>query len=171
MSVSLLRGIAAGAVGTLALGGFALLRNAALGHAPPYSSRRLAARLVGRVSHRRVSPRAALAWSLAMRFMYGPSIGLAWTRIREVLPSSPLLRGVLLGAGVWAFELLSFPTLRVTASPRTWTRAEHAFLLAQTCLFGLVTEWGLRRASFSRPAASLPTAPGERPPPGRSPGG
>jgi hypothetical protein len=133
-------------VGTLALGGLALLRNAALGHAPPYSARRLAARLVGRVSHRPVSPRRALAWSLGMRFTYGPVLGLVWTRLREALPASPLARSLALGAGVWALELLSFPTLRVTSPPRTWTRAEHAFLLAQTCLFGLVTEQGLARS-------------------------
>lgn len=157
MSAALLRGAAAGTVGTLALGGFALLRNAALGHAPPYSAHRLAARLVGRVSHRSVSPRAALAWSLGLRFTYGPVLGLVWARIREGLPSSLLLRGLLLGAGVSAFERLSFPTLRVTSAPRTWTRAEHAFLLAQTCLFGLVTEGTLQRASTRRRAIRAST--------------
>lgn len=155
MNAPLLRGAAAGAVGTLALGGLALLRNATLGHAPPYSAHRLAARLVGRWSHRSVSQRAALAWSLGMRFTYGPALGLVWARIREALPPSRLLRGLLLGAGVWTFEILSFPALRVTAPPRTWTRAEHAFLLAQTCLFGLVTEWRLQRALPTRPPRIL----------------
>jgi hypothetical protein len=169
MSAALLRGATAGAVGTLALGGFALLRNTALGHAPPYSAHRLAARLVGRVSHRSVSPRAALAWSLGLRFTYGPMLGLIWARIREGLPPSLLLRGLLLGAGVSAFERLSFPILRVTPAPRTWTRAEHAFLLAQTCLFGLVTEGTLQRASRSALAARPPTAPGGQGLPGRSP--
>jgi hypothetical protein len=150
MNAPLLRGAAAGTVGTLALGGFALLRNAALGHAPPYSAHRLAARIVGRVSHRSVSPRAALAWSLGLRFTYGPGLGLIWARVRERLPASLLLRGLLLGAGVLAFEHFSFSTLHVTSAPRTWTRAERAFLLAQTCLFGLVTEGALQRASRAR---------------------
>jgi len=149
MNALLLRGAAAGAVGTLALGGLALLRNAALGHPPPYSARWLAARLVGRVTHRLVPRRQALVWSLGLRFTYGPVLGLVWTRLREALPPSPLTRGAVLGVGVWALELLSFPTLRVTASPRTWTRAEHAFLLAQTCLFGLVTERRLSAVPLS----------------------
>lgn len=144
MSEPWIRGAAAGAVGTLALGGFALLRNATLGHAPPYSAHKLAARVVGRVLNRSVSPRSALAWSVGMRFTYGPALGLAWSRVRARLPGSLVLRGLVLGAGVWALELLSFPTLRVTTAPRTWKRAEHAFLLAQTCLFGLVTEWSLQ---------------------------
>jgi hypothetical protein len=169
MSAPLLRGAAAGAVGTLALGGFALVRNATLGHAPPYSARRLAARLVGRVSHRRVSPRGALAWSLGIRFTYGPALGLAWAWLRQALPSSPLPKGPLLGAGVWALELLSFPALRATTAPRTWTRAEHAFLLAQACLFGLITERCLQRFSGVGQAARPLTGLGERRPPGGSP--
>ncbi|KFE68619.1 hypothetical protein DB31_7856 [Hyalangium minutum] len=157
-------------MGTLALGGFAVLRNAALGHAPPYSARRLAAQLVHRVTRRTVPPRRALAWSLGMRFTYGPVLGLIWARLRERLPPSPLLRGLLLGAGVLTFEHLSFPALHVTAPPRTWTRAERAFLLAQTCLFGLVTEWALPRASHSLPAARPLTAPGAEHALGHSPG-
>lgn len=104
-----------------------------------------------------------------MRFTYGPVLGLVWARLREALPPSPLLRGLLLGAGVLAFEHLSFPALHVTAPPRTWTRAERAFLLAQTCLFGLVTEWALQRDSRSSPAARPLMAPGAEHPLGHSP--
>ena len=140
MSASLVRGATAGAVGTLALAGFALLRNAALGHAPPYAARRITSRLLRRVLHRSVRPRVALAGSLGLRMTYGPMLGLAWVRLRPALPASLLTRGVLLGVGVWALEQLTFPLLRATPPPRTWTRAEHALLLAQTLLFGLATE-------------------------------
>jgi hypothetical protein len=140
MNLSLARGATAGAVGTLALGGFALLRNATLGHAPPYAARRIASRLLGRVLHRPMRPPAALAWSLGLRFTYGPLLGLAWSRIRTALPAAPFARGLLLGAGVFALEHLTFPLLHATAPARTWTRAEHALLLAQTSLFGLATE-------------------------------
>jgi hypothetical protein len=140
MSASLVRGATAGAVGTLALGGFALLRNAALGHMPPYAARRITSRLLGQVLHRSVDPRVALAGSLSLRMTYGPLLGLAWVRLRAALPAPPLARGVLLGMGVWALEHLTFPMLRATPPPSTWTRAEHAFLLAQTLLFGLATE-------------------------------
>ena len=140
MSASLVRGATAGAVGTLALGGFALLRNAALGHAPPYAARRIASRLLGRVLHRTLRPPTALAGSLGLRFTYGPLLGLTWVHLRAALPTALLPRGVLLGAGVWALEQLTFPLLRATSPARTWSPAEHAFLLAQTLLFGVTTE-------------------------------
>ena len=161
MNSSLLRGAAAGAVGTLALGGFALLRNAVLGHSPPYSARRISARLVGLVLHRRVGSREALFWSLGQRWLYGSMLGLAWARARPAVPASMLARGLVLGAGVWAFEQLTFPLLRATRPPRTWSRAEHGFLVAQTLLFGLVTEASLaalerRHITHERPAAPEP---------------
>jgi hypothetical protein len=140
MSSSCSRGAIAGAVGTLALGGFALARNAALGHAPPYAARRIASRLLGRVLHRRVRPPAALAASLGLRFTYGPLLGLAWARLRTALPAAPLARGLVLGVGVWTLEQLTFPRVRATPPAQAWTHAEHAFLLAQTLLFGLATE-------------------------------
>ncbi|WP_224240596.1 hypothetical protein [Hyalangium gracile] len=154
------RGASAGAAGTLALGGLALLRNAVLGHSPPYAARRIAARLVGRLLVRPLSPREALFWSLGMRWLYGPMLGVAWARFRAVLPPSLLARGVLLGAGVWGLEQASFPIVDATPLARTWSRAEHGFLLAQTVLFGLVTEGclqALARAPLSaRPAADEP---------------
>ncbi len=160
MSTSLVRGATAGAVGTLALGGFALLRNAALGHAPPYAARRIASRLLGRALHRPVRARVALVGSLGLRFTYGPLLGLVWARLRAALPASSLTRGLALGAGVWALEHLTFPMLRATSPVHTWTRAEHALLLAQTLLFGLSTERCLT-ALEERAAARLLTSPGE----------
>jgi hypothetical protein len=151
MSASLVRGATAGALGTLALGGFALLRNSALGHTPPYAARRIASRLLGRVLHRPLRPPAALAASLGLRFIYGPLLGLAWSRLREALPTALLPRGLLLGAGVWALERLSFPLLRATAPAHTWTPAEHALLLGQTLLFGLTTERCLAALGRERP--------------------
>jgi hypothetical protein len=155
MSVALVRGAAAGALGTLALGGFALLRNALLGHAPPYAARLITSRLLGRVLHRSVRPCTALAGSLGLRMTYGSLLGLAWVRVRAALPASHITRGVLLGVGVWALEHLTFPTLRATPPPHTWTRAEHAFLLAQTLLFGLVTERCLAAQVTAQPGRAL----------------
>jgi hypothetical protein len=174
---SLVRGVSAGAVGTVALGGFALLRNALLGHPPPYAARRIAARLVGRVLHRRVRPAAALFWSLGLRAAYGPILGMKWAWLRPHLPGSPLARGVLLGVGVSTLEHLTFPLVHATTPPRTWTGAEHVFLVAQTLLFGLVTELslsGLERLQ-SVPGRAPAHAPGSealswgRSPPERKP--
>jgi hypothetical protein len=148
-------------VGTVALGGFAPLRNTALGRRPPYSARRIASRLVGRALHRRVSSREALVWSLGLRGLYGPMLGLAWARVRWGPPDSALARGLLLGAGVWSLEHLTFPLVRAPTPARTWTLAEQAFLLAQTLLFGLVTEASLsalepERSRLGRPVAHAP---------------
>ncbi|MFL5347485.1 MAG: hypothetical protein ACJ8AT_22090 [Hyalangium sp.] len=173
LSPSLVRGASAGVVGTLALGGFALVRNAALGHVPPYAARRIAARLVGRVLHRRVRPREALVWSLLLRASYGKGLGIAWSQLRTALPRSTLMRGLILGAGVSTLEHLTFPRVHATLPPRTWTRAEHVFLVAQTLLFGLVTEASL--SAMERLRLSPVRAPAHEPgsealPSGRSPG-
>ncbi len=161
LSPSIVRSASAGAVGSLALGGFALLRNAVLGHVPPYAARRITARLMGRVLHRRVRPRTALAWSLVLRAGYGKGLGLAWGQLRTALPRSTLARGLLLGAGVSTLEHLTFPLVHATRPPRTWTRAEHVFLVAQTLLFGLVTEASLsamERLSARSQSERVPTA-------------
>lgn len=161
LSPSIVRAASAGAVGSLALGGFALLRNAALGHVPPYSARRITARLLGRVLHRRVRPREALVASLLLRVGYGKVLGLAWAQVRSALPRSTLMRGLLLGAGVSTLEHLTFPLVHATLPPRTWTRAEHAFLVAQTLLFGLVTEASL--SAMERMQISPGRAPAHEP--------
>jgi hypothetical protein len=139
MSPPLARGLAAGGVGTLALSGFALLRNAALGHPPPYATRRIASRLLRPLLRRPLRPPEALAWGLGLRCVYGPLLGLAWACLPLSQHRSPA-RGLLLGLGVWAFELLSLPLLRATSPASTWSRGEHLLLFAQTSLFGIVTQ-------------------------------
>jgi hypothetical protein len=66
-------------------------------------------------------------------------LGLGWGTLPVSRPSS-LTRGLLLDLCVWSFEQLTFPAVRATAPASTWTRGEHFFLLAQTVLFGLVTQ-------------------------------
>lgn len=138
------RALLAGAAGTVALRAFIALRNRALGRAPPYAVRHIATRLARRALHRELTPVQARRWGAAMRAIYGPLLGVTWASVRERAPEGLAPRGLLLGAGVLALELTSFPLLRATAPLRTWSAADSAWLAAQTAVFGLVTEATLR---------------------------
>ena len=74
-----------------------------------------------------------------MRWLYGPALGVLHAWLRPLLPGPAPLHGLLLGGGVWLFERLSFPRLRVTPPPRSWSSAERRWLALQCLLFGLVT--------------------------------
>lgn len=147
MAATLTQELLAGTAGTLAHQGLTPLRNAWLGHLPPYAVRTIVSRLGERVLGRPPRDSQARGWGLVMRFTYGPSLALAWTRVRAWLPRSlpTPVRGLLLGAGVFAFEVLSLPLVGATRPLRTWTRGDFALLAAQTGLFGLVTEAVLSR--------------------------
>jgi hypothetical protein len=134
------RGFGAGAVGTLALTALEPLRDSLLGHRAPYAANHIASRMARRWLGVRLGPRAAWRWGLALRWVYGPTLGLLHAWLRPVFPRRAGPRGLLLGGGVWLLERLSFPLLGVTSPPRTWSRAEHALLALQTSVFGLVTE-------------------------------
>ncbi len=133
------RGLVPGVLGTLALSASEPLRDSLLGHPPPYSVRHIARRAARAWFGVRLRPREAQRWGLALRWLYGPTLGVLGVWLRPVLPGSAPLHGLLLGGGVWLFERLSFPLLRVTPPPRTWSAAERQWLALQCLLFGLVT--------------------------------
>lgn len=91
-----------------------------------------------------------------MRWLYGPTLGVLHAWLRPVLPGSAPLRGLLLGGGVWLFEWLSFPLLRVTPLPRTWSSAERRWLALQCLLFGLVSAAVLPRGQPDGPVRGRP---------------
>ncbi|RKH35594.1 hypothetical protein [Corallococcus sicarius] len=132
------------------LGGFALrvlisVRNASLGGPPPYAARFIAQRLMGRVLHRELTPQEARRWAWGLRFTYSPMLAVAWSLAGPAEERWSLLpRGLLLGLGVLAFEHLAFPVFKATEARSTWTPQEHAWLVAQTSLYGVVTEAALR---------------------------
>jgi hypothetical protein len=140
-------GVVAGAVGTLALSALEPFRNALLGHTPPYAVRPLLTRGVRRWGGPRLSARQALLSGLALRWVYGPSLGALYATLRSRWPASARLGGLTLGAGVGLFERIAFPLLRVTPPPRTWSRGEKVLLGLQVLLFGVVTEAVLSRGS------------------------
>ncbi|MFP2909562.1 hypothetical protein ACLESD_31860 [Pyxidicoccus sp. 3LFB2] len=140
MRATLPQALLAGAAGTVALRAFVALRNRVLGRPPPYAARHIAARLARSVLHQELSFVQARRWGDAMRAVYGPLLGVAWTFVRETASRSPAPPGLVLGVAVLGFELLSFPVLNATESPRTWSATEHGWLVAQTAVYGLVTE-------------------------------
>jgi hypothetical protein len=140
MRATLSQALLAGAAGTVALRAFVALRNRVLGRAPPYAARHIAARLSRSVLHRELSPRQARRWGDVMRAVYGPMLGVAWSYVRGNASGTLVPSGLLLGVGVLGFELATFPVLRATESMSTWSAAEHAWLVAQTAVYGLVTE-------------------------------
>ncbi len=152
----------AGAVGTGALGVLVAVRNASLGHPPPYSARNIARHVLSRLLGRKLSRREAADWAFALRAGYGPLLGMGWGLARRRLPRWPLVAsGALLGGGVLGFERMAFPLFQATAAESTWTRAEHAWLFAQTALFGVVTEATMRwltRQAVPGSGTAVPTS-------------
>lgn len=140
MGATFPQALIAGVTGTVALRAFVALRNRVLGRPPPYAARHIAARLARSALQRELSPDQARRWGDTLRALYGPMLGVGWALAREAAPGGPVPPGLLLGLGVLALELATFPVLRATESPRTWSTAEHAWLVAQTAVFGLVTE-------------------------------
>jgi len=150
-----LQGLGAGALGTLALTGLEPLRDAWLGHAPPYAVKHIVAQGAKQWLGLRLAPPTAGRWGLVMRWVYGPTLGALHAWLRPLLPQARGLRGGLLGGGVWLFEWLTFPRLGVTPPPRAWSPAERHWLAVQTLVFGLVTEAVLSRvwSPHRRPGA------------------
>lgn len=140
MRATLSQALLAGAAGTVALRAFVALRNRVLGRAPPYAARHIAARLSRTVLHRELTPVQARRWGDAMRVVYGPLLGVAWSFVREPVSRLRAPPALLLGVGVLGFERATFPVLHATEAPHTWSAAEHAWLVAQTAVYGLVTE-------------------------------
>jgi hypothetical protein len=140
MGATFPQALIAGVTGTVALRAFVALRNGVLGKPPPYAARHIAARLAHSALHHELSPAQARRWGDAMRGIYGPMLGLGWALARDAAPEGPVPPGLLLGVGVLALELSTFPVLRATEPLRTWSNAEHGWLVAQTAVFGLVTE-------------------------------
>lgn len=157
------RGLCAGVLGTLALTAWEPLRDSLLGRPPPYSVRHIARRAAREWFGVRLRPQAAQRWGLVMRWLYGPTLGVLQVWLRPVLPGPAPLRGLLLGGGVWLFEWLSFPLLRVTPPPRTWSPAERRWLALQCLLFGLVSGSVLPRVQTNGPVSGRPLPEGVPP--------
>ena len=124
------RGLLAGATGTLALTATeTLVDRRVLGRAPVYAASRIAERLARRFGLR-LGARRAKAAGLALRWTYGPMLGLAfatveprWSRHRGLL-----VRAAELGAALFTFELIGMPAVGATPPLADWPRRERLLL-------------------------------------------
>ncbi|RKH59155.1 hypothetical protein [Corallococcus llansteffanensis] len=145
MSNRFINACVAGTLGGLALRVLISVRNASLGRPPPYAARFIAQRLMGRVLQRELTPEEGRRWAWGFRAAYSPMLAVAWSLVGPAEERWSLIpRGLLLGLGVLAFEHLAFPVFKATEATRGWTLQEHAWLVAQTALYGVVTEAAIR---------------------------
>ena len=134
------RGLLAGATGTLALSATeTLVDRRLLGRAPVYAAERIAGRLAGRFGLR-LDARRAKAAGLALRWTYGPMLGLTfatleprWSRRRGLWA-----RAAELAAALLTFEVIGMPAVGATPPLRDWPRRERFLLGLHIGAFALV---------------------------------
>jgi hypothetical protein len=134
------RGLVAGVAGTAALSAFERLEWALLGgrmaiYAPASVGRGLAGRWLAGT----VSPRRDARLGYALRWLYGPSLGILFATARPLFPQTPVAAGVCLGAGIFAVEFAAMPAVGATPPIRRWSRLEPGLLILHTAVFGVVT--------------------------------
>ncbi|MBF5046517.1 hypothetical protein FGE12_29145 [Aggregicoccus sp. 17bor-14] len=141
------QGLAAGLCGTLGISAVEAVRDRLLGHRAPYAASRIAERLAWRLARVRLSPRAARWSGTALRYGYGPLLGVLQARASRHTARWPLpARGLAAGAALSAMERLTLPLTGATPPARRWSRAERLALPLQALAFGLVTAAALQRA-------------------------
>ncbi len=141
------RGLVAGAAGTLALALSDLLERAVIRGRPVYAPSALARRLFGTLAR---TPGRAAAIGTAMRWIYGPLIGVAYAAtlgraLRRRWPASRLWpAGLALGGAVYLFELIFLPLVGATRRLARWPARDKLLLAGHTGLFGLATDGTFR---------------------------
>ena len=125
--------IAAALLGTLALHGADACERRLLGRRTAWDVRAMGKRLFGSAEA-----------GVALRFIYGTSLGVAQLRLR--IP--PLL----FGPAIAATELFALPRSGATRPLRKWSRAEIPLLFAHATVFALAVAVADRAVSRSRAA-------------------
>ncbi|HLK92064.1 MAG TPA: SDR family oxidoreductase [Polyangia bacterium] len=137
------RGLVAGVAGTLAVALAGWVERRLLGRRPVYAPSRLARRLFAQAAR---TPGRASAIGKAMRWTYGPLVGLVWSATigRMIRRRWPATRawpaGLALGAAVYLFELLALPGSGATRPLARWPAADRLLLAGHTAAFGLAAE-------------------------------
>jgi hypothetical protein len=135
-----LHGLLAGVAGTAALSAFERLEWALLGgrmaiYAPALVGRGLAGRWIAGA----MPPGRGDRLGYALRWLYGPSLGVLFATARPRLPREPVAAGLCLGAGIFAFELAALPAVGATPPVGRWSRFEPWLLMLHTAVFGVAT--------------------------------
>jgi hypothetical protein len=158
------RGFLAGAIGTLVLTGFEVFEAGWLGGPTLYAAGPVARGLAARFVNRKLAGRTERVAGLLLRWMYGPTIGAVYARVRPRLPLSVPAAGACLAGGILGFELLAMPALGGTPPLGKWDRPQLWMLAAHTLSYGAGTAvaYDLLTRSSRREAATDPTVGGSR---------
>ena len=139
------RGLLAGVAGTLVLTGFERLEWALLGGRPAaYAPARIGRRLAARWMTGNLRSGTGGELGYALRWVYGPGLGLLFAMLRPLLPRNTVAAGVCLGALIFLFELVAMPAVDATPPPRAWAKRETAMLWLHTGVFGVATAIALK---------------------------
>lgn len=145
-------GLLAGAAGTLAVTGADIIELAILGRRPTYAPALLVQRLSSR-AHGASPSRTAAKFGVALRWVYGPVLGLLSERLYPN-DGGVVSRGLVIGGSVLAFELLAMPLVGATPPWMLWPWSDRALLPLHTLAFGmgsaLARELGLHLAKAAR---------------------
>jgi hypothetical protein len=144
-------GLIAGLVGTAALTAFEQAEGAILGRTPRYAASMIARRVLRNAGFD-ASPAQARHWGLAMRWLYGPTLGALFgscARGRH-LPSA-WRTGILLSAAVYSFELVAMPATGATKPIRRWKWHEVALLFFHVSAFGLAAAATMKVIEADKP--------------------
>ena len=129
------RGAVAGIVGTAVLH----LLGSKTDRDTVYAPKRLALRLASRYAKQRLSSRQARRAGTALRWLYGPSWGVALGQTQDRLGEPYVVAGVQLALAIWAFELIALPLTGATPSLRDWGPRQILGDAVQALLFGVAT--------------------------------
>ncbi|HEY4188017.1 MAG TPA: hypothetical protein VGP07_23275 [Polyangia bacterium] len=144
-----IRGLVAGLAGTFLLGAFERMERYALGREPVYAPGRIVTRLSGRMGIA-LTPTQTRQWGGAMRWLYGPVLGVA-SRLIRPSPSSRAGRVIRTSATIFGFELVVLPLLGAVPPLGDWPIVEIVSLAAHTTAFAL----GAEAPAVARAAATV----------------
>lgn len=124
-----------------------------LGHRlPVYAAANVGGGLARRWLAGVMLPPTEIWFGYLLRWLYGPSLGVLFMRLRTVLPPTPLAAGLCFGAGVVAFEIAVMPAVAATPPIRTWPRPERSLLFLHTAVFGVATGLTAEFLTANKPA-------------------
>ncbi|HZL19160.1 MAG TPA: hypothetical protein VFG23_15595 [Polyangia bacterium] len=131
-------GLVAGLAGTAVLSIFESLERRLLGREPVYAPARLVARLAARAGIA-IGASRARRLGRAMRWVYGPSLGIASAWLSS--PSGPRPGRVLRrAAAILGFELVALPLVGAVPPLAAWPSVELLLLAAHTSAFAAGAE-------------------------------
>lgn len=155
-------GAVAGAGGTLALSLAEIVERRALGRRAVYDPCVMAR--AWPVTRSLATKLGARPLGLAMRWVYGPTLGAIFGVWRRAARRRRPARGVALGAAIYCSELALLPRIGATPPLRSWPRGDVVTLALHTLVFGGATALIWRGTGLAyEPVSRLRAGRGSRP--------